>query len=215
MTTPVLYDYWRSSASYRVRIALNLKDIAYQAVSIDLQTQQHGGAEHRARNPQGFVPALDIDGSMMTQSLAIIEYLDSRNPAPALLPADPAEAARLRAIAYAIAMEIHPICNPSVVAHHAAAFDGSDDDRKIWMQHFIDKGLRAVEVLANHPASGRFLHGDSPGLADIVLVPQLYNARRWDVPLDDMPRLTAIDAACRDLPAFAAAAPDAVNSAPS
>ena len=215
MTTPVLYDYWRSSASYRVRIALNLKDIAYQAVSIDLQTQQHGGAEHRARNPQGFVPALDIDGSMMTQSLAIIEYLDSRNPAPALLPADPAEAARLRAIAYAIAMEIHPICNPSVVAHHAAAFDGSDDDRKIWMQHFIDKGLRAVEVLANHPASGRFLHGDSPGLADIVLVPQLYNARRWDVPLDDMPRLTAINAACRDLPAFAAAAPEAVNSAPS
>ena len=215
MTTPVLYDYWRSSASYRVRIALNLKDIAYQAVSIELQTQQHGGAEHRARNPQGFVPALDIDGSMMTQSLAIIEYLDSRNPAPALLPADPAEAARLRAIAYAIAMEIHPICNPSVVAHHAAAFDGSDDDRKIWMQHFIDKGLRAVEVLANHPASGRFLHGDSPGLADIVLVPQLYNARRWDVPLDDMPRLTAIDAACRDLPAFAAAAPEAVNSAPS
>jgi maleylacetoacetate isomerase len=215
MTTPVLYDYWRSSASYRVRIALNLKDIAYQAVSIDLQTQQHGGAEHRARNPQGFVPALDIDGSMMTQSLAIIEYLDSRNPAPALLPADPAEAARLRAIAYAIAMEIHPICNPSVVAHHAAAFDGSDDDRKIWMQHFIDKGLRAVEVLANHPASGRFLHGDSAGLADIVLVPQLYNARRWDVPLDDMPRLTAIDAACRDLPAFAAAAPETVNSAPS
>ena len=215
MTTPVLYDYWRSSASYRVRITLNLKDIAYQAVTIDLQTQQHGGAEHRARNPQGFVPALDIDGSMMTQSLAIIEYLDSRNPAPALLPADPAEAARLRAIAYAIAMEIHPICNPSVVAHYAAAFDGSDDDRKIWMQHFIDKGLRAVEVLANHPASGRFLHGDSPGLADIVLVPQLYNARRWDVPLDDMPRLTAIDAACRDLPAFAAAAPEAVNSAPS
>ena len=215
MTTPVLYDYWRSSASYRVRIALNLKDIAYQAVSINLQTQQHGGAEHKARNPQGFVPALDIDGRMMTQSLAIIEYLDSRNPAPALLPADPAEAARLRAIAYAIAMEIHPICNPSVVAHHAAAFDGSDDDRKIWMQHFIDKGLRAVEVLANHPASGRFLHGDSAGLADIVLVPQLYNARRWDVPLDDMPRLTAIDAACRDLPAFAAAAPEAVNSAPS
>ena len=215
MTTPVLYDYWRSSASYRVRITLNLKDIAYQAVTIDLQTQQHGGAEHRARNPQGFVPALDIDGSMMTQSLAIIEYLDSRNPAPALLPADPAEAARLRAIAYAIAMEIHPICNPSVVAHHAAAFDGSDDDRKIWMQHFIDKGLRAVEVLANHPASGRFLHGDSPGLADIVLVPQLYNARRWEVSLDDMPRLTAIDAVCRDLPAFAAAAPEAVKNAPS
>ena len=215
MTTPVLYDYWRSSASYRVRITLNLKDIAYQAVTIDLQTQQHFGVEHKARNPQGFVPALDIDGRIMTQSLAIIEYLDSRNPAPALLPADPAEAARLRAIAYAIAMEIHPICNPSVVAHHAAAFDGSNDDRKIWMQHFIDKGLRAVEALADHPDSGRFLHGDSPGLADIVLVPQLYNARRWEVSLEDMPRLTAIDAVCRDLPAFAAAAPEAVNNAPS
>ena len=215
MTTPVLYDYWRSSASYRVRIALNLKDIAYQAVSIDLQTQQHGGAEHRTRNPQGFVPALDIDGSMMTQSLAIIEYLDSRNPAPALLPADPAEAARLRAIAYAIAMEIHPICNPSVVAHHAAAFDGSDDDRKIWMQHFIDKGLRAVEQLADHPSTGRFLHGAAPGLADCVLVPQVYNARRWGVALDAMPRLVAIDDACRAMPAFAAAAPEAVNSAAS
>ncbi len=215
MTTPVLYDYWRSSASYRVRITLNLKDIVYQAVTIDLRTQQHVGVEHKARNPQGFVPALDIDGRMMTQSLAIIDYLDSRNPAPALLPADPAEAARLRAIAYAIAMEIHPICNPSVVAHHAAAFDGSNDDRKIWMQHFIDKGLRAVEALADHPSSGRFLHGDSPGLADIVLVPQLYNARRWEVSLDEMPRLTAIDAECRDLPAFAAAAPEAVNNAPS
>ena len=215
MTDVVLYDYWRSSASFRVRIALHLKGIPFSTVAVNLLDGSQRSAAHLMRNPQGFVPALAIDGMMMTQSLAIIEYLDSRNPAPALLPADPAEAARLRAIAYAIAMEIHPICNPSVVAHHAAAFDGSDDDRKIWMQHFIDKGLRAVEVLANHPASGRFLHGDSPGLADIVLVPQLYNARRWDVPLDDMPRLTAIDAACRDLPAFAAAAPEAVNSAPS
>ena len=128
---------------------------------------------------------------------------------------DAAEAARLRAIAYAIAMEIHPICNPSVVAQHAAAFDGSDADKQSWMRHFIDKGLRAVEQLADHPATGAFLHGDAPGLADCVLVPQIYNARRWGVALDAMPRLVAIDDACQALPAFATAAPEAVNSAAS
>ena len=213
MPTPILYDYWRSSASYRVRIALNLKGIAHEAISVDLLQKEHGAADHLARNPQGFVPALQIDGQMMTQSLAIIEYLEARTPAPALLPDDAGEIARLRAIAYAIAMEIHPICNPSVVARHAADFDGSDEDRQAWMRHFIDKGLRAVEQLADHASTGNFLHGAAPGLADCVLVPQIYNARRWGVGLDAMPRLVAIDNACRALPAFAAAAPEAVNSA--
>lgn len=218
MTDVVLYDYWRSSASFRVRIALHLKGIAFTSEPVDLLDGSQRGAAHLARNPQGFVPALAIDGMMLTQSLAILEYLDARTPEPPLLPDDPAEAARLRAIAHAIAMEIHPICNPSVVAHHAAAFDGDADDKADWMRHFIDKGLRAVESLVtqfratqSHP--GSFLHGDAPGLADCVLVPQLYNARRWGVDLADMPHLVEIDAACMDLPAFRAAAPETVKPA--
>ena len=213
MSDVILYDYWRSSASYRVRIALNLKGIAFDSVPVNLLDGSHQTEEHRRRNPQGFVPVLAIDGMMMTQSLAILEYLDTSAPQPPLLPTNPAEAARLRAIAYAIAMEIHPICNPSVVGHHAAAFDGDADDKADWMRHFIDKGLRAVETLADHPTTGPFLHGDAPGLADIVLVPQIYNARRWGVALVDMPRLVAVDAACRELPSFVAAEPEAVKPA--
>jgi maleylacetoacetate isomerase len=211
MTDVVLYDYWRSSASFRVRIALHLKGIDFTSVTVNLLDGSHRAQTHLARNPQGFVPALAIDGMMMTQSLAIIKYLDSRKAQPPLLPADPGEAARLRAIAHAIAMDIHPICNPNVVAHHAAAFDGDADNKADWMRHFIDKGLRAVEALANHPRTGRFLHGDLPGLADCVLVPQIYNARRWGVDLAAMPRLAAIDAACMALTAFHAAAPERVK----
>jgi len=213
MTDVVLYDYWRSSASFRVRIALHLKGIPFSTVAVNLLDGSQRSAAHLTRNPQGFVPALAIDGMMMTQSLAILEYLDARMPEPPLLPDDPAEAARLRAIAHAIAMEIHPICNPSVVAHHAAAFDGDADDKAAWMRHFINKGLRAVDRLADHPRTDSFLHGDAPGLADCVLVPQIYNARRWGVDLAAMPRLVAIDAACMALPSFRAAAPEAVKPA--
>jgi len=213
MTDVVLYDYWRSSASFRVRIALHLKGIPFSTVAVNLLDGSQRSAAHLTRNPQGFVPALAIDGMMMTQSLAILEYLDARMPEPPLLPDDPAEAARLRAIAHAIAMEIHPICNPSVVAHHAAAFDGDADDKAAWMRHFIDKGLRVVDRLADHPRTDSFLHGDAPGLADCVLVPQIYNARRWGVDLAAMPRLVAIDAACMALPSFRAAAPEAVKPA--
>lgn len=211
MADAILYDYWRSSASYRVRIALNLKGISYEAVNISLLDGMQSTAVHLARNPQGFVPALEIDGLMLTQSVAIIEYLDARHPDPALMPADLAEAARLRAITHAVAMDIHPICNLNVMNHHAAAFDGDLDDKKAWVRHFIGKGLRAVEIMANHPNTGAFLHGDAPGMADIVLVPQMYNARRWGVALEEMPRLTAIEEACLALPAFAAAVPEAVK----
>jgi len=213
MTDVILYDYWRSSASFRVRIALHLKGIAFTSVAVDLLAGGQRTGTHLARNPQGLVPALAIDGMMMTQSLAILEYLDARTPEPSLMPDDPAEAARLRAIAHSIAMEIHPICNPSVVTHHVAAFDGDADDKAAWMRHFIDKGLRAVETLADHSPGGDFLHGDAPGLADCVLVPQLYNARRWGVDLAAMPRLVDIDAACMALPAFQAAAPDTARPA--
>ena len=211
MADITLYDYWRSSASYRVRIALNLKSLGYEQVVVNLLEGAHRGAAHRRRNPIGYVPALDIDGQMMTQSLAIIEYLEARFPDPALLPADPAEAARLRAIAHAIAMDIHPVCNLNVTNHHAAAFDGDADAKDAWMVHFMSRGLLAVEAMADHPATGPFLHGDAPGLADIVLIPQLYNARRRDTTLAEMPRLTAIETACLAHPAFQAAAPEMVG----
>ena len=211
MADITLYDYWRSSASYRVRIALNLKGLAYDQVVVNLLAGEHRADAHRARSPIGYVPALEIDGQMMTQSMAILEYLEASYPDPALLPADPAEAARLRAIAYAIAMDIHPICNLNVTNHHAAAFDGDDSAKDAWMVHFMTRGLAAVEIMADHPDTGPFLHGAAPGLADCVLVPQLYNARRRNMDLADMPRLAAIEEACLAHPAFAAAVPEAVG----
>ena len=211
MADITLYDYWRSSASYRVRIALNLKGLAYDQVVVNLLAGEHRADAHRARSPIGYVPALEIDGQMMTQSMAILEYLEASYPDPALLPADPAEAARLRAIAYAIAMDIHPICNLNVTNHHAAAFDGDDSAKDAWMVHFMTRGLAAVEVMADHPSTGPFLHGEAPGMADCALVPQLYNARRRNMDLADMPRLAAIEEACLAHPAFAAAVPEAVG----
>ena len=211
MADITLYDYWRSSASYRVRIALNLKGLAYDQVVVNLLAGEHRADAHRARSPIGYVPALEIDGQMMTQSMAILEYLEASYPDPALLPADPAEAARLRAIAYAIAMDIHPICNLNVTNHHAAAFDGDDSAKDAWMVHFMTRGLAAVEVMADHPGTGPFLHGEAPGMADCVLVPQLYNARRRNMDLADMPRLAAIEEACLAHPAFAMAVPEAVG----
>lgn len=211
MADITLYDYWRSSASYRVRIALNLKGVDYRRVVVNLLAGEHRGDAHRQRSPIGYVPALDIDDRMMTQSLAIIEYLEARFPDPALLPADPAEAARLRAIAHTIAMDIHPVCNLNVTNHHAAAFDGDAAAKDEWMVHFMTRGLLAVEAMADHPATGPFLHGDAPGLADCVLVPQLYNARRRDMTLAEMPRLAAIEEACLAHPAFSAAVPETVG----
>jgi len=211
MTDITLYDYWRSSASYRVRIALNLKGLDYQRVVVNLLAGEHREATHRGRSPIGYVPALAIDGLMMTQSLAIIEYLESRFPEPALLPEDPAEAARLRAVAHAIAMDIHPICNMNVSRHHVAAFGGDDRAMDDWMVHFMTRGLLAVESMADHPATGPFLHGAAPGLADCVLVPQLYNARRRHMTLAEMPRLAAIEKACLAHPAFRDAVPETVG----
>lgn len=207
MQTPVLYDYWRSSASYRVRIALNLAGIAYTPVVIDLLAGDHGSPEHLERNPLGKVPALDIDGVMLTQSLAIVEYLiETRGLA--LLPDEPAERARVRALADVIAMDIHPICNLSVVAHVMELTKGGDEVRVAWMQRFISQGLEAFEKLLDHPQTGRFCHGDTPGLADICLIPQIYNANRWGVDISGLSRISAIGAACQELPAFANAHPD-------
>lgn len=203
----VLYDYWRSSAAYRVRIALNLLAIPYRSVPVNLTTGEHREAAHLARNPQGLVPALDIDGLRLTQSLAIVEYLNETRAA-GWLPEEAAARARVRALAYAVAMEIHPVCNLSV-ARKAVELSGGRAETRDWMLAFIPDGLAALERMLEQAPAGRFAWGDEPGLADICLMPQLYNAGRWEVDLTPMPRIRAIAAACAELPAFAAAHPDA------
>lgn len=207
MTTPVLYDYWRSSASYRVRIALNLLGLEYEAVSINLLAKEHKAPEHLARNPKGAVPVLDIDGLRLTQSLAIVEYLEETRPGAQLLPSDPAGRARVRALCYAIAMDIHPICNLGPVAHVLELTGGGDAVRSDWMKKFIGEGLAAVEKLLDHPATGRFCHGDQPTMADLCLVPQVYNAKRWEADIASFSRINAIVAECARLAAFEAAYP--------
>ena len=211
MTEAVLYDFWRSSASYRVRIALNLAGIAFKSLAVDLPTGVHRSEEHVARNPQGLVPALDIDGLRLIQSLAIIEYLDETRSA-GFLPEDSPGRARVRALAHAIAMEIHPVCNLSVAAD-VVRISGKEGEaaeavRVDWMQRYIRKGLVAFETLLDNPGTGNFCHGDRPGLADCCLIPQIYNARRWGAEIDDLERMMKIAERCEALDAFSRAHPD-------
>ncbi|WP_426126756.1 maleylacetoacetate isomerase [Pararhizobium sp. PWRC1-1] len=208
MTTTVLFDYWRSSASYRVRIALNMLAMPYSSAPVDLLSGEHKQAEHLARNPQGLVPALQIDGHMMTQSLAIIEYLAETRPHATLLPTDPLGRHRVRALSYAIAMDIHPSCNLGIVAYVMQQSSDPDAARSAWMRKFIGEGLQAFERLLDNPATGDFCHGDKPSMADLCLVPQIYNARRWNVDLNACARTVAIADRCAALPAFIAAHPD-------
>ncbi|MEM7523385.1 MAG: maleylacetoacetate isomerase [Pseudomonadota bacterium] len=211
MTDVVLHDYWRSSAAYRVRIALNLKGIAYMSRQVDLLAGDHKAEANRARNPQGLVPTLEIDGLTLAQSLPVIEYLDETRPAPALLPQSPIERQAARAFAAAVAMEIHPVCNMSV-ARYGADLGGEDYGPVDWMARFIPPGLAALEVMAaRRPMADAFLFGEAPGLTECCLIPQLYNARRWEVDLAPYPRLTEVDARCQALAAFAAAHPDVVG----
>ena len=207
-----LYTYFRSSAAFRVRIALHLKGLDVTAVPVHLV--RDGGAQHgpdyRAVNPAALVPAL-VDGELtLTQSLAIIEYLDETCPSPPLLPPDPPGRARVRAIALSIACEIHPLNNLRVLDYLTGQLGLDEAQRMAWYRHWVEGGLAAVEaMLAGHPATGRFCHGDTPGMADCVLVPQVFNARRFDCRLDHVPTVTRIAAACEALDAFARAAPAA------
>lgn len=205
----VLYDYWRSSASYRVRIALNMLGLDYRIESVNLLDQRHHSAEHLERNPQGLVPALQIDGHMLTQSLAIIEYLDETRDA-GFLPKDPVDRQHVRALADSIAMEIHAVCNLRVISHVMELTGGGDAVRSEWMQTHIGRGLTAFEAMLD-ARSGRFCHGDTPGLADFCLVPQIYNADRWGADYSACPKLTAIAGRCSEIKAFADAFPDAVK----
>jgi len=209
MARATLFDYFRSSASYRVRIALNLKGIAYESVSINLAEGAQGDPAYKARNPQGFVPMLEIDGHSFTQSLAIIHYLEAVQPEPLLAPADPAERAHVLALALTIACDIHPLNNLRVLKYLGGPLGQEQDARDDWYRHWIGEGFAALEALAADRA-GRFLFGDSPTLADICLVPQMYNARRFAVPVDDYPTLVRADAEASKLEAFAAAHPDAI-----
>ena len=204
-----LYNYFRSSAAYRVRIALQLKGLPFEYVPVHLvKGEQHADA-YRALNRQELVPTL-VDGTtVITQSLAIIEYLDELHPSPPLLPPTPAARARVRAIALAIACDIHPLNNLRVLRYLTRTLGVAEEVKDAWYRHWIEIGFAALETrLVSDAATGTFCHGDAPGLADICLVPQLANARRSNIALDPYPTLTRIDAACRALDAFARAAPD-------
>ena len=210
MTETLLFDYWRSSASYRVRIALNLKGVDYQSVPTDLLAASHKAADYVARNPQGFVPMLSIDGHDLTQSLAIIDYLDANYPDPPMVSSDPATRAKTLAQALLIAADIHPVNNLRILGYLKSEFGADDAAIAKWYRHWIVEGFAALEVMA--PEQGLF-GGDLPNLADVCLVPQMANARRFDTPLDAFPKLVRIDAALQALPAFAKATPDAVKPA--
>ena len=207
MSTPILYDYWRSSAAYRVRIALNLKGVEYESRQVDLRDDEQKSSEYRALNPQGLVPMLEIDGHRLTQSVAIINYLDLRFPNQPLLPASAAERAHVVAMAMAVACDIHPLNNLRVLKYLKNELGHDQDAIDAWYAHWIREGLPALEAMAA-PRAGKFLFGDAPTGADVCLIPQLYNARRFNVPLDDFPTLLRADANANELEAFAAAHPD-------
>ena len=200
----ILWDYPKSSASYRVRIALNLAGLSYRTEQVDLLEGAQRASDHLARNPQGLVPVLEMDGLRLTQSLAIVEYLDETRSL-GLLPADAGARAAQRALAHAIAVDVHPVCNLSVMRH---ATGGQEPARTEWMQHFIGPALAAFEVMLRQHSAGPFAGGERPGLADLCLIPQLYNARRWGVDYGTCVRIKEVEAACEALPAFAAAHPD-------
>lgn len=207
MSRPVLYDYARSSACYRVRIALNLKGIEYERRTVNLLESEQKSDEYRTLNPQGFVPMLEIDGHRLTQSLAILNYLDVRYPSQPLLPAMAAERAHILAMALTVACDIHPLNNLRVLKYLKGELGHSQGEIDAWYVHWNSAGLRALEALAA-PSSGQFLWGDGPTAADVCLVPQLYNARRYNVPLDDYPTLLRADENANGIAAFAAAHPD-------
>jgi maleylacetoacetate isomerase len=203
-----LYDYWRSSASYRVRIALNLKGVAYQSAPTSLIDGDHRSDAYRAMNPQGFVPMLVADGLKITQSLAIIDFLDAHYPDPPMVSSDPAKRAATLAQALIIAADIHPIDNLRVLHYLRDVMGQSQEAIDTWYRHWITEGFTALETLA--PDDGLF-GGELPNLADVCLVPQMANARRLDTPLEAFPKLARIDAALCAIPAFQAAHPDAVK----
>ncbi|MCY3879713.1 MAG: maleylacetoacetate isomerase [Rhodobacteraceae bacterium] len=202
----ILYDYWRSSAAYRLRIALGLAGIEFESRQVDLLSGEHKGEQYLDHNPQGLVPTLYLDGRKFSQSLAAIEFMNDTGLAK-FLPEDPSERARVRTISYAVAMEIHPVCNLSV-SLRAAKLANRDDADVEWMRHFMSVGFDGVERLLRSFETRHYCHGDSPTMADICLLPQVYNARRRGVPVRRYKQIASIAARLQRLDAFAEAHPD-------
>jgi maleylacetoacetate isomerase len=207
-----LYSYWRSSASFRVRIALGLKGLAYDYVPVHLARGEQLAATHRSLSADGLVPVLEVDGLQLTQSIAIMEYLDERFPEPALLPADAVGRVQVRALAQTVACEIHPLNNLRVLKYLKDPLQLDEEQKNTWYRHWTRQGLlafeRQLEVLSAQGARpAAWCFGAGPTLADCLLVPQIYNAQRFDTPLDGLPLTMAAHAACMELPAFIAAHP--------
>jgi len=207
MNRPIFYEYWRSSAAYRVRIALKLKGIDYESRPVDLREGEQRSPAFLALNPLGLVPMLEIDGNRLTQSIAILNYLDLKYPSQPLIPALAAERAHVVAMAMTIACDIHPLNNLRVLKYLKNELGHSQDEVDDWYRHWIAEGLPALEAMAA-PRAGKFLFGDAPTGADVCLVPQLYNARRFDVRLDDYPTLLRAEDNANRIEAFVAAHPD-------
>jgi maleylacetoacetate isomerase len=207
MPRAVLHDYFRSSASYRVRIALNLKGIDYEQRPVNLAKGAQKSDAFHELNPQGFVPMLEIDGHRLTQSLAICNYLNSVVPDPPFMPANASDRAHVLGLALAVACDIHPLNNLRILKYLRGTLGVNEEAKDEWYRHWVTEGLAALEAMAR-PHAGAFLFGDSPTLADICLVPQIYNARRFSVPLTDYPTLRRADETASAHAAFAAAHPD-------
>ena len=203
-----LYSFFRSGTSHRLRIALNLKGLATEYVAVDLRTEAHQSAEYKALNPQGLVPTLVKDGKVMTQSPAIIEWLEETHPTPALLPTTPDDRAHVRALAAMVACDIHPINNRRILEYLRHTLKTDEAAINTWCGHWITQGFDAYEaLLAADPKRAGFSFGDRPGLADVYLVPQVESARRFKLDMARWPLITAVDAACMALDAFQKAAP--------
>ena len=200
-----LYTFFRSSASYRVRIAMNLKGVPFESIPVSLPKNEQSRPDYLAVNPHGRVPTLDADGAIVIQSPAILEYLEELHPEPALLPKDPVLRARIRAVCAVIGCDIHPLNNSGTLAYLKDRMGQDQASTDAWYAHWVRQGFSAIEQLIG---PGPFAFGSAPTLADVYLVPQVFNARRFNVPLDAFPRIVAADAACAGIEAFRAAAPE-------
>jgi len=203
----ILYDYWRSSAAYRVRIALKLKHIPYESRPVNLLQSEQLSEEYRTLNPMQAVPMLDTGTHKLTQSIAIMEWLEENYPSPVLLPSTPEARAKARAMSLLVATDIHPLNNQRVLKYLTGPLKQSEETKQNWYAHWIRQGLTALEAFAKESA-GIYCIGDHVRMADVCLIPQLYNARRFHCPLDDYPTLVRIEATCNQLPAFIGAIPE-------